>query len=75
MDRREFAMFDNIEKRFADLKPAVDFCSLRVVSQRHERVIVRQDVLEPVLNVRDVGAMVTVLDGSSKRATGMGYGS
>ena len=61
-------MFSDIEKRFAELKPATDFCSLRVVDRRDERIMVRQDVLQPVMTGRDAGAMITVLDGG-----GMGY--
>ena len=61
-------MFENTEKRFREVVPDVDFCSLRIVSERAEVVRVRQDVLQPVQSGVDRGAMVTVLhDG------GMGY--
>jgi predicted Zn-dependent protease len=61
-------MFDQVEKQFRQVAPAVEFCSLRVVRQRQEMIQVRQDVLQPILTSNDLGAMVTVLDGG-----GMGY--
>ena len=54
-------MFEVVEKSFARIAPAVDFCSLRFVEERHERLQVRQDVVEPVGSSSDVGAMVTVV--------------
>ena len=57
-----------IEAVFRESLPAVDFASLRFVDERGEDVTVRQDVLEPVRRTRDVGAMVTVVDGG-----GLGY--
>ena len=46
----------------------MDFCSLRLVSERSETLVVRQDVLQPVVNSEDRGAMLTVWDKG-----GMGY--
>ena len=60
-------MFSQIEQYFRELVPAVDFCSLRLVSERHESLTVRRDVVEPVQRSEDLGAMITVFDG------GLGY--
>ena len=57
-----------LEERFRRIAPAVDFCSLRAVDERAETIEVRQDVLEPVAMSSDVGAMITIIDGS-----GLGY--
>ena len=61
-------MFPDVEQRFRDLAPAVDFCSLRVARERSEDIVVRQDILEPVGSDDDFGAMVTVHDKG-----GLGY--
>ena len=61
-------MLDSIEARFRQVVPAVDFCSLRLVSECSELLAVRQDVLQPVVTSEDRGAMLTVWDGG-----GMGY--
>jgi predicted Zn-dependent protease len=61
-------MPDKLEERFGRIAPDVDFCSLRFVDERHQLLQVRQDVLQPVRNGWDVGAMVTVIDGG-----GLGY--
>ena len=61
-------MSDSIEAHFRQAVPAVDFCSLRLVSERAEMLSVRQDVLQPVVSAADRGAMLTVWDGG-----GMGY--
>lgn len=61
-------MFGAIKKCFAAVSPAVDFSSLRFVRQRSQTLCVRQDVVQPVREELDIGAMVTVLhDG------GLGY--
>ncbi|MBC7414219.1 MAG: TldD/PmbA family protein [Herminiimonas sp.] len=54
-------MFDSIRPLFQALAPAVDFCSLRLVSESSEAVMVRQDVLQPLQSSVDTGAMVTVI--------------
>ena len=61
-------MFESIEARFRQAVPAVDFCSIRMVSERSEVLVVRQDVLQPVVKSEDQGAMLTVWDKG-----GMGY--
>jgi len=61
-------LYEAIEQHFKDVAPEVDFCSLRVVRERAERLSVRQNVPQPVVATDDVGAMVTVVEGS-----GMGY--
>jgi predicted Zn-dependent protease len=59
---------DSIRSRFLRLAPAVDFCSLRVVEESSEQLMVRQDVLQPPSTAIDRGAMVTVMHGG-----GCGY--
>jgi predicted Zn-dependent protease len=61
-------MTEQIEQRFREVVPAIDFCSLRVVTERSETIQVRQGILQPVSSLTDAGAMVTVLDKG-----GMGY--
>jgi len=61
-------MYERIEERFRQVTPAVDFCALRWVSERSEFLVVRQNVLQPVVTSEDSGAMLTVYDGG-----GMGY--
>jgi predicted Zn-dependent protease len=56
-----------LEQRFRELVPAVDFCSLRLVREQHEILNVRRDVVQPVRRSQDLGAMITVCDG------GLGY--
>ena len=58
----------DVERRFREIVPAVDFCSLRLVEERDEHISVRRGVLQPVVTSLDVGAMITVADDG-----GMGY--
>jgi len=51
---------DSIRALFKNLAPAVDFCSLRLVDESSENIVVRQDVLQPLSSRIDCGAMVTV---------------
>lgn len=62
-------LFIAAEKYFNQLAPAVNFCSLRLMSER--RVLsVRRDVVQPVRRREDRGAMIVVhRDGS------LGYGA
>ena len=53
---------DALKNLFLELMPAVDFCSLRVVDERSEEMLVRQDVLQPLQNHRSFGAMLTVIE-------------
>ncbi len=63
-------MLENLDKLFAQVVPAVDFCSLRFVRDVDEIVSVRQDVPQPVAKSDDQGVMITVMhDG------GLGYGA
>lgn len=55
-------MQDTIAKLFKSLVPAVDFCSLRLVDETSEQIMVRQDVLQPLTTRIDCGAMITVID-------------
>lgn len=57
-----------IIQRFREIAPAVDFCSLRYVSEKGELVHVRQGILQPVQYREDVGAMLTVV-----HQGGLGY--
>ena len=52
---------EQIAERFRRIMPRVDFCSFRIVHERSESLAVRQDVLQPVSNGEDLGAMVTVI--------------
>lgn len=61
-------MHANIERHFKDITPNVDFFSLRLIEERTENVLVRQDILQPVSTNEDIGAMVTVLHNG-----GLGY--
>jgi predicted Zn-dependent protease len=54
-------MLDSISSLFKSLAPAVDFCSLRVVDETAEQIMVRQNVLQPLTTTIDRGAMVTVI--------------
>ena len=58
----------SVESIFSDLNPTADFVSLRFVESRSETVEVRNDVLEPLSDMLDVGAMITVA-----HAGGLGY--
>ncbi len=58
----------DVERRFRDVAPAVEFATLRIVEERDEQISVRRGVLQPVRTSLDVGAMVTIADGG-----GMGY--
>ncbi len=55
-------MISTLESRFHEVVPRVQFCSLRFVHERHERIEVRRGVLEPVERSDDVGVMFTVID-------------
>ena len=57
---------DALEREFRRLAPAVDYCSLRFVSEQHETIRVRQDVLQPLSLSEDQGLMVTVADGGGE---------
>lgn len=61
-------MLDKLADAFESAAPSVDFWSLRLVDETTEALTVRQGVLQPPLNQRSRGAMVTVIDGG-----GMGY--
>lgn len=52
---------EQIAERFRRIMPRVDFCSFRIVRERSESLAIRQDVLQPVSNGDDLGAMVTVI--------------
>ncbi|MQQ99920.1 TldD/PmbA family protein [Glaciimonas soli] len=54
-------MHDTLRTQFKRLAPAVDFCSLRLVDESSEHIMVRQDVLQPISNRADCGVMVTVI--------------
>ena len=63
-------MLESLEKRFRNIAPPVQFCSLRYVEERDQVVQVRQNVLEPVQNSTDMGVMITVV-----HEGGIGYGA
>ncbi len=57
-----------IKRRFHKIMPLLDFCSLRYLEERSEKLIVRQNIAEPPLSRHDVGVMLTVIDNG-----GLGY--
>src|SRR5215470_6772052 len=59
---------DAVAARFRSVAPAVDFCTLRVVDERDERLAVRRGVVQPPHVSYDSGAMLTVWHGG-----GIGY--
>ncbi len=59
---------NDVSTTFRSALPAVDYASLRVVTERQEMIQVRQDVLQPVERSVDRGGMVTVINNG-----GMGY--
>ena len=61
-------MWESATKHFREIQSVGDYCSLRLLSSCVERVTVRQDVVQPLISVEDVGGMVTVVDGD-----GVGY--
>ena len=61
-------MFQKARELFAEIAPAVDFFSLRLVRESNEILSVRRGVLDPVFEGEDVGAMLTVL-----HEGGLGY--
>lgn len=60
--------FSALAEGFRSALPAVDFCSLRLSRETHQRLTVRQGVLEPIESWDDRGAMVVVHHGG-----GAGY--
>ncbi len=54
-------MFEAIRPVFKSILPALDFCSLRLVDERQEHIVVRQNVLEPLVTSTSRGGMVTVM--------------
>ena len=63
-------MLKELESRFRQAAPAVDFCSMRFFRCRDESVSVRQLVPDPVQRSDDAGVMITVMHGG-----GLGYGA
>lgn len=61
-------MLERLERRFRELVPAVEFCSLRFVHRRQQALAVRRDVVQPVCRSEEMGAMITVFQNG-----GMGY--
>ena len=57
-----------IQERFQRIAPQADFCSLRLVEERSQHVSVRQNIVQPVSNSEDLGAMITVVESG-----GLGY--
>ena len=57
-----------IQERFQRIAPQAGFCSLRLVEEISQHVSVRQNIVQPVTNSEDLGAMITVVD-----AGGLGY--
>lgn len=62
------ADLDAVAARFRAVAPAADACTLRLVDERNEHLLVRRGVVQPPRVSYDRGAMVTVWDGG-----GVGY--
>ena len=62
---------NSVARQFNDIAPAVDFWTLRLTSETHEAVSVRQGIMQPAYNHHAFGAMLTVVigDGSGYAAT------
>ena len=54
-------LLEQTARRFAGQAPAVDFWSLRLVSERKESLAVRQDVVQPPDTLVNRGAFITVI--------------
>jgi predicted Zn-dependent protease len=54
-------LLEQAARRFAGQVPAVDFWSLRLVSERKESLTVRQDILQPPDTLVTRGAFITVI--------------
>ena len=61
-------ILEQTAKRFAEQVPAMDFWSLRLVSERKETLAVRQDIVQPPDILVSRGAFITVV-----QAGGTGY--
>ncbi|BCW90461.1 hypothetical protein sos41_36310 [Alphaproteobacteria bacterium SO-S41] len=61
-------MFEEIERRFRRLAPAVDHCTLRIERRREEKLTVERDAPGPRRALESVGGMVTV-----RHQGGLGY--
>ncbi len=61
-------MLDLLKKRFKEMAPRVDYCSLRFRRERQHQLRVRQDVVQPLGVSEDAGVMITIHHGG-----GMGY--
>ena len=61
-------MLATLERRFREIAPAADFCSLRFAEERSEQLAVRRGVVQPFHTSADSGAMLTVGEGG-----GIGY--
>ena len=68
VSRAPAADLDAVAARFRGVAPAADFCSLRVVEERNEHLMVRRGVVQPPHVTYDSGAMITVWHGG-----GIGY--
>ncbi len=55
-------MIETLARRFRDIVPSVQFCSLRYLRERQEHLEVRRGVVQPVERSEDLGAMITVID-------------
>ncbi len=60
--------YETLKGIFKDICPQVDFCSLRIHKEAHQRVHLRRGVFEPSPMIDDRGAMITVY-----HKGGMGY--
>lgn len=61
-------MLGRVADRFRKIAPSVDFWSIRIVREESEFISVRHNVMQPLVNSEDAGAMITVCERG-----GMGY--
>ncbi len=61
-------MLEKVVDRFRKIAPRADFWSIRIVRERGEFISVRRNVMQPLVNSEDAGAMITVYERG-----GMGY--
>ncbi len=61
-------MLEKAIDHFRKIAPSVDFWSIRIVREQGEFISVRHNVMQPLENTEDAGAMITVYDRG-----GMGY--
>lgn len=55
-------MLEHLKTRFQKLMPSVDFCAMRALNSRSQRLSMRQNVLQPLMNTEQHGVLITIID-------------